>query len=421
MANARQDQRLLSVMEVVGSHYVDIFFNVLHSLARTAHAARPQARSMTDEYCAQVQGFMLGVKQDAKSYREAVMRLHTYFRSVTSFHSISFAGFVDYVVRLLVPDEYFGDLTEIEKDETLGATICDLIAQMGAFATTPDLLRRIIDDRGTSHPVTVQMMQDHAVNVLIAKRETVRNQFLRQAGQVATTGRDRTEDLKQACRRLLRDKVELEVGAKKLRSQLAELERLRADDRRTLRDERARFTELFGELESLKRRGLASDGAGRLASAAVPAVAASRLGELAADRPVRPPPPPSAIGEAQPRSMGPPPPPERAGERPRYDELAVDPPNRGGLTDLFAPAPAPAAPPAPAPAPAPAPSRGSFDVSSLFSAGPPPSRGAKPKRSSHRREREPEPSSSSEETSSGDESDSGWSGGSITPAPRRPR
>ena len=101
---ASYDRKLISVLEILGSHYVDIYYNHIWSSARTGLKA---GGSIADEYARQVKAYIVGIKTDPESYRSIVGHLHVYFRTITRYTTLSFADFVDRVVSQFLPPEYY--------------------------------------------------------------------------------------------------------------------------------------------------------------------------------------------------------------------------------------------------------------------------------------------------------------------------
>jgi hypothetical protein len=252
---ANYDSKMISMFEVLGSHFVDIYFNHVWASAR----ARPQ-KSITDEYERQVQAFIIGVKTDKASYREVVAALHQYFRAMTRYSTMSFAGFVDQIVAQVIPADYLELLRAAEKDEALGSIVVDLVSSLGAYVTTPEMLRRIIDEHDVQPAVTIRMIQDQSVTILLAKRGEIHNKFLRRVGQAKeTVPIDVVEGLKKAVRQLVREKAVLSAQLVEARDTLARGEEAARRAVQALADARkreARCMKLVRMLRAEKAQGL---------------------------------------------------------------------------------------------------------------------------------------------------------------------
>ncbi|GFR88143.1 BA71V-B475L [Elysia marginata] len=225
---ANHDPRLISILEILGSQFVDVYFNHVYNSART-HLET--GASLTDEYVRRVQAYIIGVKNDGRCYREVVQSLHKYFQATTRFTTLSFADFVERIVRQFIPEDYYGLLDAAEKDEALGSIVVDLVSTLGSYVTLPDMLRRIIDGHDHLPRVTIRMIQDQATTILLAKRGEIHNSFIRRIGQAReTVSVDIVEDMRRTIRKLVKQKacltaqiIEAEKGKEKLENELAAL------------------------------------------------------------------------------------------------------------------------------------------------------------------------------------------------------
>ena len=199
------DPRVISVFEIIGAYFTDTMYNHVYHSAKTNVTS---GSSVTDEYVRRMQAYVVGVKGDANCYRDVVQGVHTYFTGTTRYTTLSFAEFVDRIIGICVPEEYFRQFAPQDKDELLSSVICDLVSNLASFATKPDMLRRIIDGHRTTPEVTIRMLQDAAVNALITKRAALHNKFLRKMGQARDqVSMDVVDDMKKALRRLVREKA----------------------------------------------------------------------------------------------------------------------------------------------------------------------------------------------------------------------
>lgn len=215
-----QDPKIISVFEILAAYETDCVFNHVYHSAKTRATGDV---SLTDEYVRCIQGYTIGVKTDEQCYSEVVRGLWKFFTSTTRFTTLSFAEFVDRVVGLCVPEDYFRQFSASDKDEILSSVLCDLVSNLGGVVTHPDMLRRIIDEHDRSPDVTVRMLQDACVNILITKRGALHNKFLKKIGQARElVSIDVFDDMKSALRRLVKEKADAQVAARRLEEQLQE-------------------------------------------------------------------------------------------------------------------------------------------------------------------------------------------------------
>ena len=172
--------RFQSIVDIIGSYFTDIYFNSIHKTATKNVTAES---SVTDEYRNSTDRFIQGVKTDERHYRSVITSLHRYFSEETKFSSISFVSFVDIIIEQFVPIEYYQLLVTQDKDEMLSSIVCDLVSNLGVFVTTHSSLKRIIDEHDTGAAVTINMIKEHAKQTMTAKKDNIRNEFLKRKGQ----------------------------------------------------------------------------------------------------------------------------------------------------------------------------------------------------------------------------------------------
>lgn len=250
------DPKVISVFEIVSAYFCDTVFNHVYHSAKTNLVG---GSSLTDEYVRRVQAYVVGVKSDGRCYSDVVQGVHTYFTGTTRFTTLSFAEFVDRIVGVCVPEEYFRQFSPQDKDELLSSVICDLVSNLAAFVTKPDTLRRVIDGHAVNPEVTIRMLQDAAVHSLVTKRATLHNKFLHKMGQARdTVPMDVVDDMKKALRRLVQEKAEAAARADDAETALG-------DAKRQLRDLKQREAKLVKLVDLLRRghaEGAAAVGAG---------------------------------------------------------------------------------------------------------------------------------------------------------------
>jgi hypothetical protein len=247
---ASYDPRLISILEILGSQFVDVYYNHVYNSAQTHLKS---GGSLTDEYVRRVQAYIIGVKSDERCYREVVQNLHKYFQTTTRYTTLSFADFVERIVQQFIPEEYYDLLKAPEKDESLGSIVADLVSALGAYVTSPDMLRRIIDGHDHQPRVTIRMIQDQAVTILLAKRGEIHNSFLRRIGQAKdTVSMDVVDDLKRAIRKLAKQKANLKVQLGEAEERVMELE----DEVASLKKKDAKYRKLINLMKAEREQGL---------------------------------------------------------------------------------------------------------------------------------------------------------------------
>ena len=243
------DRRLISVLEILGAYFTDTYFNYIHTSANNYVKV---GKSLTDEYVRQVNTYVHALKTDKGSFQKIVTDLHRYFQRCTQHSTISFADFVDRIVKHFIPPEYYDLLKIPEKDENLGIILADLVASLGTYATSPEILPRIIDNRQSYTQVTIRMLQDEAVQILLSKRSEIHNKFLSRIGQAKdSVSRDVVEGMKKAIKKLMRENVKQKEELYKTQERL----KMAEEDLRDSKKKEAKYRSLIFMLKSQIENG----------------------------------------------------------------------------------------------------------------------------------------------------------------------
>ena len=238
------DARLRSILEILGSYFVDVYYNHIYISAKNAD------KNLTEDYVRQVKAFIRGVKTDQKAYSSVIQNLHKYSQRVTRRETMSFAEFVDRVVSCFVPEEYFNKFTSTQKDEVLGNIVTDLVATLGAHCVEPDALRRVIDNHDVSPMASINLFKDQARDVLQTKRAMIIHSFVSEVAEVKNqVPREVAVALKDRIRKLEKDAAALGLRSRNIKEQNAALAAACKEHSRKEKKYRQLISLLFAQLE----------------------------------------------------------------------------------------------------------------------------------------------------------------------------
>lgn len=247
---ANYDKKLISILEILGSQFVDVYYNHVYNSAQT-HL--DPGGSQTDEYVRRVKAYIIAVKTYEKCYCEVVQNLYKYFQMTIGRTALSFADFVEQIVQQFIPKEYYNLLGASEKDEALESIVVDLVSTLGVYVTSPDMLLRIIDGHDVKPGATIRKIQDQAVNILLAKRGAIHNSFLSRLGQAKdTVSIDTVDDLKNKNRELKKNKAIL----KALLGRVEEKRRALSDELIALKGVNSKLRKLVHMMTVAREKGL---------------------------------------------------------------------------------------------------------------------------------------------------------------------
>jgi len=251
---ANYDRKIISIFEILGAYFTDTYFNHVYSSAKTNVT---KARSLTDEYVRRVSAYVTAVKDEQSLYLNVVAQLHKYFQQTTRYTTLMFVDFVDKVVAQFIPENYFKELRNAEKDETLSSVIAELVSALGLYVTKPELLKKVIDGHDANPAVTIRMIQDEAITVLLAKRAEIYGKFLRRVGQVkSTVSMDIVDDMKRVIKTIAKEKAVLRAAVNTREKENDELQALV----RGLKKREAKFLKLIAMLKDQLANGKARAG-----------------------------------------------------------------------------------------------------------------------------------------------------------------
>ncbi|QKE50265.1 hypothetical protein F-VV10_0145 [Faustovirus] len=203
------DPKILSVFEIIGCYFVDTFYNSLFLKAREKTQLEG-ARSITDAYKSNIINYLRGVKDNAELYRHVVKQLCDYFRSATRYSTITFGEFEDKTVRCFIPQEYFNDLTERDKDSLLNVIILRIIEDFSIKVIKQEFLKMIIDDH--SNRGNIDVLKNIITDIMILIRESYFEMFMKKIVDNGNKDRDKVDvELVRKANKALAEEIKMRV------------------------------------------------------------------------------------------------------------------------------------------------------------------------------------------------------------------
>jgi len=166
MNRANYDRKTIVMFEIVGTYFVDVFYNEL--FVNSGRRATATSRGLTDVYRDTISLYMDGAKMSA-NYIKIIRNLHAYYENFSSMTALPFNAFRDLLLAQIIPGEYYGDFSNPNKEKTLRDVILLFINRFGAIIMTPACFRKIIDDH--TNKENVIDLQERAIDTLIVVRE----------------------------------------------------------------------------------------------------------------------------------------------------------------------------------------------------------------------------------------------------------
>jgi hypothetical protein len=226
------DKQTITVFDVIGSFFVDVFYNNHYIFAKNL-VDSGRAESITDAYRSTIVNYMSGVASRKDLYMSVVKSLHEYYQKTSGFSSVVFSDFEDKFISLFIPPEYYRDFTEKRKDSTLHEIIVKSVNEFGSVILQPKLIRNVIDDHRNT--INVTHLQDIILDIFIIQREEYYSKFAREISKKNTRSPNDVilEKIKQKLVEETRKRIEAEANLGRAMSIIpqlvANIDKLKAD------------------------------------------------------------------------------------------------------------------------------------------------------------------------------------------------
>lgn len=186
MNRENYDPKILSTFNIIGSYFVDYYYNQLYHSSRRIHEKHARS-SLTDEYKRAVQVFYEECNRNKNQYTLVITRLHEYYKSTTKFSTILLQDFTSKILSHFLPDEHYSVMNSQEKSYFLKKIIVNIIRDFTIYVSQIDTLLQVIDDH--SNRQNVQIWMNHIVDIQIRVRENLWHNFISQ-GKAQTVNID---------------------------------------------------------------------------------------------------------------------------------------------------------------------------------------------------------------------------------------
>lgn len=170
--NLQQQKKVLSLLDVLGSTIVDIFYNHMYDRAiamkeRTEHNITACYKTAISEY--------VDTRASPEFYKTLINSIHHYTRVSTKFSDLSFVDCINLYSSLFIPEVYFRSLTEKQKHDMLSMVLRETIKSFSDQVLS-DYLAVIIDEH--DDPTNIPLLQDCILKELIKHRDHSYSRFI---------------------------------------------------------------------------------------------------------------------------------------------------------------------------------------------------------------------------------------------------
>lgn len=175
-------KRTISVFEIVGAYFVDMFYNHLYLTARSNHrAVDTSVGSLTDVYKSTVNAYVKGLKSEKKYYESAVKGMTEFYKAHTKHTAITMTEFINEVIRQFMPPDHFDILAGHEKDFFMNNIVLRIVDDFADEVFAIEKMRLVIDSHADESNTRVWM--DCIVSIQICIRESMYSKFIKTTNQ----------------------------------------------------------------------------------------------------------------------------------------------------------------------------------------------------------------------------------------------
>lgn len=185
MDRKNYDRSTISVFDVIGSFFVDVFYNGHYLLSREM-VKSGCAQSITDAYRSTIINYMSGITTRKDLYMKVVKELHKYYQKSSGAGITVFSEFENRILMQFIPPEFYRDFTEKHKDNTLHEIIVKTTNEFGNIILCREIFGKIIDDH--KNTANVSYLQDRIVDIFIYQREDYYARFAEEISKKNTGG-----------------------------------------------------------------------------------------------------------------------------------------------------------------------------------------------------------------------------------------
>ena len=236
MSDLKCNKETTTAFELVGSYFVDVFYNELFLKAKNDLQNQGKG-TLTDYYKSNILTYTRAVSGGSQYYVQMVKLLSQYYSQNCMQYTMTLPDFEDKILSYFVPPEYFGDLTNDDKDMILHEIFITTIREFSKEILTNEI-RNIID--GHQSQTNIVRLQEKIFNILLEIRDDYYHKFIDQVS------RSNSKTVSQSTF----EKVKSALVAETKRRVTAEEDKDRAI--RLLKAALGQITSLKSEVESLK-------------------------------------------------------------------------------------------------------------------------------------------------------------------------
>ena len=231
-----------SIISILATFMANFIYNDLYTAAKSS--SDNSNESITNQYLKISRDFLQGIKGDKNKIVKFITQICEYFRKNTSMSTISYGDFINEIVKFSVPNAYFDDLKNTDKDAIMIQLIYHTISNAILYALEQQI-KNIIDDRDKEQSqIGIRILTEKCNQIINNKRSELYSKFIgdsKEASRLANTYEKDT--LLAALEKVIREN-------KKLKEQLEEDVNLEIDRAEKYKKRYLKLKEDYEQLEA---------------------------------------------------------------------------------------------------------------------------------------------------------------------------
>lgn len=169
----KYEQSTLSKFDIIGSYFVNLFYNEFYSKANTLKL-NGSYDNLTDAYKS-ILGSYLDFIKKSEYFKQIIKGIHAYCISTTKYTTMSHKECIDFMVQEFIPQKLWNSTRENQKNKLFHESINNSI---NIFTTEiiSNHLVMIIDNH--SHHENIIILQDLFLKIILLEKDKIYSKFL---------------------------------------------------------------------------------------------------------------------------------------------------------------------------------------------------------------------------------------------------
>ncbi len=240
--NNKYEKSTISKFDIIGSYFVNLFYNEFYSKAITMKATN-KYNSITEAYNDILISYLDFIKKE-EFFKQIVKGIHIYCISTTKYTTMTHKECIEFMVHEFIPEKLWSSLREKQKGklfhEVMGTCITIFIENI-----IKEKIYIIIDNH--KEPENVVILQDLFLNIILLEKDKIYSKFL----NPNSTNTISIDVFKKKINDILKDKAILHKKINKFESIIEELKKLNLKNITTIQNQTNEISSLKNEIQNL--------------------------------------------------------------------------------------------------------------------------------------------------------------------------